>query len=213
MQGREESADGVHEVHFQNELGVFIGRAWLYQGFIESADGSLRPQSFEETAYCEGCHGGIGATTDGTFAFARKMTAGPSRGWFDWSRYDLRGAPEPKRHDGAYEYTAYLRAAGAGDELRANTEVTARFFDAHGALRPAAVEHLHTDVSTLLLPTPARALDLDRAYLAIVKSQSFDKGRDALLGPAENAYATAPVGAATGITRPLETGASGLAAR
>ena len=116
------------------------------------------------------------------------MTTGPARGWFHWSQRDLRGIAEPKRADGEYEYALYLRQAGAGDELRANAEVLARFFDERHALRPNEIERLHGDISALLLPSAPRALDLDRAYLAIVKGQSFDKGRDALLAPASNAY-------------------------
>jgi hypothetical protein len=50
--------------------------------------------------------GEIGATTDGMFAFARKLGAGaPARGWFHWSQHGLRGLPEPRRKDGRFEYT------------------------------------------------------------------------------------------------------------
>jgi hypothetical protein len=197
---QDEAADGTHEVRFQGELGIYNSSGWLLQGFIEAADGNLRPQSFEESASCEGCHGGLGVTTDSTFSFARKMTTGPARGWFHWSQRDLRGIPEPKRADGEYEYTFYLREARAGDELRGNTEVLARFFDAQHALRPSEVERLHGDISTLLLPSAARALDLDRATMAIVATQSFDKGRDPILAPATHAYERVSIGDSTGIT-------------
>jgi hypothetical protein len=198
-QEQDESSDGTHRIQWFPEHGVFT-RTWLFQGFIEGRDGSLRPQTFDETAPCEGCHAGIGATTDDTFSFARKIDdPGRSRGWFHWSQHDLRGIPEPRRADGQYEYTFYLRQAGAADELRENSEVTRRFFDGRGELRPAEVETLHHDISQLLLPSPARALDLDRAYYAIVQAQTFDKGRDAVLARAHNVYADVPLGQSTGV--------------
>ncbi len=202
-QEQDESSDGTHEVRWENERGIFTG-SWRFQGFIENSDGSLRPQTFEETASCAGCHSGIGATTDSTFSFARKIDgAGSDRGWFHWSAHDLRGIEEPKRADGEYEYTFYLRHAGAADDLHENTEVEGRFFDDRGALRPAEIARLHRDISALLLPSPARALDLDRAYKAIVQVQSFDQGRDAVLAPSANAYSDVPLGASTGLRRAL----------
>ena len=199
-----ESPDGTHHVSWQGDHGMYIKSGWLLQAFIEAEDGALRSQSFEETTFCEGCHGEIGATTDATFAFARKFSSdAPARGWFHWSQRDLRGVPEPRRTDGEYEYTRYLAEAGAGDELRENTEVIERFFDAAHALRADAVARLHRDIAYLLLPSPERALDLDRAYRAIVEEQSFVKGRDAVLAPSHNVYATVPLGERTGITAPL----------
>lgn len=112
--------------------------------------------------------------------------------------------PGPKRTDGAYEYTTYLQAAGAGDELRENTEVIGRFFDARGATRPAELEKLRGDVAYLLLPSPERAVALDRGYRAIVEEQSFTKGRDAVLAPSKNVYDVVSVGSATGITKVLD---------
>jgi hypothetical protein len=196
--------DRTHGVEWFREVGVSNGLGWYYQGFIEAKDGSLRPQSLEESAFCEGCHGGIGATVDGIFSFSRKVRDdGPARGWFHWSQRDLRGLAEPKRRDGQYEYTLYLREAGAGDELRANAEVLSRFFDASGGLKPAEVEALHGDVARLLLPSAARALDLDRAYRAVVLEQSFDRGRDAVLAPSDNVEARPQVGTKTGIEHPV----------
>jgi hypothetical protein len=195
----------THGIEWYREQGVSNGQGWFYQGFIEDRDGSLRPQSLEESAFCEGCHGGVGATTDGTFAFPRKVKdPSAARGWFHWSQRGLAGLPEPKRRDGQYEYTLYLQQAGAGDELRSNAEVTARFFDDRGGLKADAVTALHGDIGRLLLPTPARALDLDRAYLAVVHEQSFDRGRDAVLAVSPNVRATTTPGEKTGIERPVE---------
>ena len=114
---------------------------------------------------CVGCHGGIGATTDSIFSLPRKLsTGGPAGGWFHWTQHGLSGLREPRRRDGRYEYTLYLEANRAGDELRENAEVLARFFDDQGVLRPAEIARLHADIGTLLMPSRARAIDLDRAY-------------------------------------------------
>jgi len=194
--------DRTHGIDWQRESGVSNGQGWYFQGFIEARDGSLRPQSIEESAFCEGCHGGIGATTDGIFSFPRKVSEdAPARGWFHWSQHDLRGLPEPRRRDGQFEYTLYLKQAGAGDELRANTEVMRRFFDDRGELRPSEVASLHGDIARLLLPSAERALDLDRAYRAVVLEQSFDRGRDAILARSPNVHASAVIGDKTGIVR------------
>jgi hypothetical protein len=197
------AADGTHRVPWAGELGVTNDQGWQFQGFIEAKDGSLRPQSMEESTFCEGCHGGIGATTDSVFSFARKLGGrAPARGWFHWSQRDLRGIAEPKRQDGQFEYALYLRETGGGDEFRSNAEVSRRFFDERGDLRAEEVEKLHADISRLLLPSAARALDLDRAYRAVVLDQSFDRGRDAVLASSPNVLVEA-VSEKTGIERPV----------
>jgi len=201
-----ESADGVVQMIWQFDRGVYNNQGWLLQGFIEASDGSLRPQSYEESVYCAGCHGEIGKTTDSIFSFPRKLGRDSrAHGWFHWTQRDLRGLPEPRGRDGQYEYTRYLRENGAGDELRENTEVLNRFFDERGALRPADVARLRKDISYLLLPSAARALDLDRAYRAIVREQTFTRGRDAVLAPSTHVYATAPRGEMTGIEHAVDT--------
>jgi hypothetical protein len=79
--------------------------------------------------------------------------------------------------------------------------VLARFFDDSGRLRPAEIARLHADIGTLLLPSPERAIDLDRAYEAIVREQSFVRGCDAVLAAASHVYVRAPVGERTGIDK------------
>jgi hypothetical protein len=198
------SPDGVVYFAPEADRGVYNGQGWLFQGFIEAADGQLRPQSYEETVACVGCHGGIGATTDSVFSFQRKLPAtGLARGWFHWTQHGLRGISEPRRRDGQYEYTLYLEANHAGDELHENTEVSERFFDLDGRLRRAEITRLHSDIGTLLLPSAARAIDLNRAYLGIVRGQSFVRGREAVLAPTSHVYARAPIGEATGVDRAL----------
>lgn len=201
-----DARDGTLPIYTEFERGIPNDQGWIYQGFIEDAGGALRPQTFEESLPCAGCHGGIGATTDGNFSFARKLASAPSAdgkstidGWFHWSKRGLRGIPEPRLRDGSYEYTRYLTENGAGDELRENAEVLARFFDAGGALRPDAVARLHADISSLLVPSASRALALDRAYRATVLEQSFTKGRDAILAPTTHVYEHPPIGERTGV--------------
>jgi hypothetical protein len=166
------------------ERGVGTGTGWVMQGFIEAADGELRPQNVEETTACIGCHGGVGATTDSTFSFARKYAPGTAarEGWYHWGARGLKGLPEPRRADGRGEYAHWLEQVGGGDDYGSNDEVQARFFRKDGTLRPDAVKALTRDISTLLVPSPERALRLDRAYLGLVKAQRFERGRDVVVG-------------------------------
>ncbi|MCB1486126.1 MAG: hypothetical protein KDJ88_01580 [Bauldia sp.] len=184
------------------ETGLANGVGWRLQAFIEDRDGDLRPQSFEETVFCAGCHGGIGVTDDSTFAFARKIDT-PDGGWFHWSQHGLAGIPDPVGSDGLGDYARYLAANGAGDEYRANDEVISAFFDADGNPDPQALERLRKDVSMLLYPSRRRALDLDKAYRTIVLDQDFTAGRAALLAPAENVRESVEQDEPTGIEDPL----------
>lgn len=187
-----------------SEEGVSNGTGWRLQGFIEDATGSLRPQSFEETVFCIGCHGGVGVNDDDTFAFPRKLGAQfANGGWWHWSQKGLYDIPEMIRADGQPEFAHYLLHNGAGDELRGNAEVIAKYLDAAGALRPAPVAEFRTDVSQLLYPSRGRGLALDKAYREIVREQSFVKGRDATVSVQENVHREVEQGQPTGITTPL----------
>jgi hypothetical protein len=196
--------DGSHPVLWAFDHGIDNGQGWYFQGFIEAADGSLRPQTFEETAYCSGCHGGVGRTTDSIFSFSRKLSAdAPARGWFHFAQRGLRGVAEPRSPAGVYEYSQYLLEAQGGDDYGENDEVRRRFFDAKGALRPVAIAQLHRDVTFLLLPSAERALSLDRAYLAMIREQSFVSGRDTLIHPLRNVVAAASPDERTGVRKPI----------
>lgn len=185
------------------EQGLESKLGWIYQGFIEDARGNLRPQTREESQFCVGCHGGLSATDDGIFSFSRKLASGPAHGWYHWGDRPFEGLPDPLRRDGQPEFATYLMNNAAGDEYRANDEVRARFFTADGKPKPEAFARLRGDLSVLMLPTPARALTLDKAYRLLVREQSFEHGRDAVLAPATHVWPAIEQDAPTGIETPL----------
>jgi hypothetical protein len=198
------SPDKLKRLFGDAERGVSTGTGWVMQGFIEDVRGELRPQSFEETIACIGCHGGVGATTDSTFSFARKLGAGTFRdGWYHPSERDLKGVPEPKRADGTGEYAHFLAEVGGGDDFRSNDEVRAKFFRANGRLDPVMAQALARDISVLVMPSAARALALDRAYLGLVQVQNFLLGRDVLVGAAPHVESKVVQNAITGIQSPV----------
>lgn len=192
--------------HFNGnpEQGLVNLIGWSYQGFIEDRKGRLRPQSYEETVQCMGCHGGLSATEDGSFALPRKHGGGPAHGWGVSAAAESYALPDPLRSDGKPEFASYLENNHAGDEYRANTEVLSRYFQADGAPNAAAFKALQANLSTLLLPSPQRALLMDKAYRVLVQEQSFTRGRDALPAPAANVYREIAAEAPTGIAEPLE---------
>ncbi|WP_226664242.1 hypothetical protein [Microbulbifer aggregans] len=211
FQHRELAADELKDAHdFPDRIEPVIGdiergisnrRGWRYSGFIEDAHGELRPQSYEELATCAGCHGAIGANVDGGFAMTRKLDAGDSfqRGWYHWTQKPLNGVPEPRREDGEGEYAYYLRQVGNADEYRSNGEVRARFFNNDGTLQAAMLDKLAEDINVLIMPSRRRALDLNKAYRAIVEEQSYREGRDAVLTPRENLLREVAEGQETGV--------------
>lgn len=179
------------------EHGLDNNTGWVYQGFIEDARGQLRPQGYEETLYCMGCHGRISPTVDSSFAFARKLPG--EAGWAH--SLDLHGKPipDPKRADGKPEYATYLANNRSGDEFRTNVEVLKRFFDDKGQPRPEAQQALARDISSLLLPSPQRALILDKLYRSIVQEQSFTLGRDPVSAANATVHREIEADAPTGI--------------
>lgn len=181
---------GNYEEGLKNEIG------WIYQGFIEDKDGKLRPQTHEETIGCMGCHSHLGATTDSTFAFARKFEGTIKEennyGWNHWSQKGLSGIKEPlveyMNHGEQYEYSFYLQNNHSGNEFRNNDEVKDKFFDDNGSVKKDMIEKLHDDISLLLFPSKERALELNKGYQVMVEEQSYIYGRDANVEPMENVY-------------------------
>jgi hypothetical protein len=58
----------------------------------------------------------------------------------------------------------------------------------------------------LLVPSPHRALLLDRATLALVKAQRFERGRDVVVGAPPKVRARLEQDGATGIDDPVLPG-------
>lgn len=181
-------------------VGLLSGYGWQLQGFIEDAEGRLRVQSAEEHRSCMGCHGHLGVTIDQSFALPRKVPGADG-----WRPQDLRGLHDrPQLGHVDAEVLTYVRRVGGGDETRSNDELLARLFPG-GTLAEHEVTRTapggDRDLAWLLAPSRARALALDKAYLAIVREQSFIHGRDAMLRPA------------TRVHRTIETDGTGLEPR
>ncbi|WP_084182751.1 hypothetical protein [Nevskia soli] len=161
---------------------------WRLQGYIEDAAGRLRLQSREEQIYCMGCHTGIGVTVDQTFSLPRKVPG--AAGWGPQSLAGIQDVPQAGSKEP--EILRYLRRVGGGDEFRANAEMLERYFP-RGKLDTAKVRRAAPggkgDIRDLITPSRSRALQLDKAYMLIVREQSFIHGRDALLAPAANVHA------------------------
>lgn len=168
-------------------VGLRNAFGWQLQGFIEDARGRLRVQSTEETRFCMGCHSAIGVTVDQTFSFARKVPG--SDGW----RYQyLDGMPDvPQAGHTEPEILTYFKRTTGGDEFRANDEILARFFPG-GVLDEAEVKRAalggDKDIRHLILPSRERALLLSKAYLALVRTQTFEQGRDTIISPPQNVH-------------------------
>lgn len=155
---------------------------WNLIGFIEAADGELRPQVYEENLFCMGCHTTIGATIDQTFSFARKMD-----GAAGWGYINLKGMPDvPVMGESQGGIASYLEKVGGGNEFRANDEVQAKYFP-NGVFDRDAVASA-ADVYELITPSPERAHALNKAYKTIVEDQDYIYGRDANIAPFENVF-------------------------
>lgn len=195
--------DRLRTVIGNTEYGALNNIGWIYQGFIEDAKGELRPQNYEETLYCIGCHSGIGVIADSTFVFQRKFDKEHfQKGWYHWTQdaNGLNNIAEPKTPAGQEEYRDYLEVNDAGDEFRANDEVTAKFFDVNGSLKTDEVLKIKDDISYLLYPSVSRAKELNKAYKIIVEEQSFIYGRDAHVKPLDNVHCEVEIDSPTDVT-------------
>ncbi len=169
------------------DAGLMNDFGWQLQGFIEDGEGRLRAQTQEETYYCMGCHGSLGVTVDQTFGFPRKVP-----GKAGWGHQDLRGIHDvPQAGHGEPEILTYFKRVGGGDEFRANEEIRDRFF-LNGQVKEELVRQAapggSKDIAWLLTPSRERALDLNRAYMVLVREQSFERGRDVVLKPPRNVH-------------------------
>ena len=163
--------------------GLDNGSGWSIQGFIESHNGRLRANTFEENLFCMGCHNSIGSTIDKTFSFARKID-GPQ----GWGYIDLKGMRDAPSHgETEGEILAYLRRVGGGSEFRHNEEMQQKWFLPDGTLDEQKVRSA-ADVYELIAPSKERAIALNKAYKTIVEDQDFIYGRDATFAPPPNVY-------------------------
>lgn len=188
MKERDDFPDRTRQLIGNAEQGINNGSGWLLQGFIEDSNGDLRPQDFEETVSCVGCHGGVGITTDSVYGFPRKLDAAHHQnGWYHWSQKGMQGLAEPKieiHGSGVYyEYSYYLMYNTLGSEFRHNPELAEKFYNPDGSVKMAMLDKLHDDITLLLHPTPKRALLLNKAYRTIVSDQDFHQGRDVNVAP------------------------------
>lgn len=182
---RDAFPDRLRVITGNMENGLDTGLGWVYQGFIEDKNGNLRPQTYEETLSCIGCHSGIGAITDSTFAFPRKENS-HKHGWYHWSQKDLKGLKDRLLSNGRGEYQFYLENNGAGDEFRANSEIKEKFFDTDGNIIKDEVDNIEDDITYLIYPSVTRAIELNKAYKVIVDEQSFIYGKDAHIKPLDD---------------------------
>ncbi len=169
-------------------IGYRNGQGWILLGWIEDAEGKLRPQNNEEQRFCLGCHGSIGATRDTTFALPRKLPG--ADGWRPQSLSGMKDFPIAGSQKG--HVATYFERVKAADEFRANAEMLERFFDKKGRPNATALKRVAVggdkDLAWLLLPSQTRAYDLNRAYMLIVREQSFIRGRDAVVAPIANVH-------------------------
>ncbi len=164
------------------EKGIENTYGWWLQGFIEDEDGDLRPQSYEETFFCMGCHSTIGTTIDQTFSFARKVDGAEGWGYIDLRK--MVDAPNVGEREG--EILTYFKRAGGGNEFRIKNDVHDKFYT-NGALDEDKVKSAE-NVYDLITPTHNSALKMNKAYKVLVESQDFIRGRDGNAEPVKNVY-------------------------
>ena len=127
-------------------------------------------------------------TADQTLAFPRKVPGAEG-----WQHQDVPGIPDvPQATHPEPETLTYFDRVQGGDEFRANDEILARFFpggllDRNEVLRAAPGGD--RDLAWLVAPSRARALRLNKAYMAVVREQRFAFGRDPVASPTENVHA------------------------
>lgn len=177
--------------------GLSSNFGWNITGFIENRQGRLRWNTFEENVFCMGCHTSIGSTIDKTFSFPRKVD-----GANGWGYINLRGMPDAaNKGESLNEVATYLQRVGGGTEFRSNPELEARFYHSSGSVNTVALASV-SDFYDLVTPSAARALQLNKAYKAIVEEQDFIFGRDATVTPPTRVLSS--VDNATSPTLPLE---------
>ncbi|MDU0354804.1 hypothetical protein RS130_13525 [Paraglaciecola aquimarina] len=181
LESKEKHFENLPQVHLRGDKGVNSNMGWTLNGYIEDENGQLRHQNSQELAFCAGCHKTIGANLDQTFSFPRKVEG--ARGWGYINLANQEDAPNLGEENG--EYLTYFQRVGGGDEFRQNKEMLSRWFKQDGSVDTNKVTKAQS-VYELITPSAERALQLNKAYLTIVKEQSYIFGRDANLTAATN---------------------------
>ncbi len=231
IKAKHDYPDRVDIFNGNMEIGVNNKRGWFYQGFIENESGDLRPQSYEETLFCIGCHSNIGAVADSTFVFQRKFEKNThAQGWYHWSQKGFENIVDKLLPNGQTEYVRYLKENSAGDEFRSNDEIEKKFFKVNWQkdeenirkdlisklenpkidlkqewkFKLEELEKIKNDISYLILPSKQRALKLNKAYKVIVDEQSYIYGRDPIIKKAKNVHKELKRGTMTNLEKVLK---------
>lgn len=165
------------------EKGVDNKMGWWLQAFIEDADGVLRPQNYEETFFCMGCHTNLGSTLDQTFAFARKVDGAKGWGYIDLKKI----IDVPNQNETQGEYLTYMQRVGGASEFRAHNSIVDRYFD-NGEVNTTKVQAA-SSIYDLITPTREEALRMSKSYKVLVESQDYIHGREGNGEPVQNVYA------------------------
>lgn len=181
LEAKEKLAETLPKTINLGKRGIDNGFGWTINGYIESADGTLRQQQHQELAFCNGCHKTVGSTIDQTFSFPRKLAGAKGWGYIDLTK--MNDAPSVGEQQG--EFLTYFERVGGGDEFRQNKEMLARWFNQDGSVNKQKVSEVDS-LYQLIMPSTERAIDLNKAYYSIVQEQSYIFGRDATLAKATN---------------------------
>lgn len=163
------------------DRGIDNTFGWKLNAYIEDEYGELRHQHHQEMMFCNGCHRSVGASFDQTFSFPRKVDG--KQGWGYINLHTMQDVPNLGESKG--EFLTYLERVRGGDEFRQNQEMLERWFNPDGSVNKQKVESVES-IYELITPSARRALDLNKAYLTIVKEQSYLYGRDATIVKARN---------------------------
>ncbi|MGO2075411.1 MAG: hypothetical protein ACTH3B_09640 [Pseudoalteromonas sp.] len=184
-EAKEKHFENLPQTRYLGEQGINNMFGWTINGYIENEEGELRPQHEQELAFCNGCHKTVGSTYDQSFSFPRKV-----EGRDGWGYINLKAMTDvPNKGEQQGEFLTYFQRVGGGDEFRQNQEMLMRWFNQDGSVNKAKVQQAK-NLYELITPSKQRALKLNKAYLTIVKEQSYLFGRDATINKATNVLET-----------------------
>jgi hypothetical protein len=181
LEAKEKHFENLPQVHLLGDKGVNTNMGWTLNAYIENAKGELRHQNSQELAFCAGCHKTIGSTLDQTFSFPRKVEGSAGWGYINLAKQE----DTPNIGEDQGEILTYFQRVGGGDEFRQNKEMLQRWFNKDGSVNAQKVTRTNS-LYDLIVPSAERALKLNKAYLSIVREQSYIFGRDANLTSATN---------------------------